>query len=376
MLTLTHLELAGFKTIASISPPLALRPLTVLLGANGAGKSNFLLFFRLLHELVNRRLQWFVKTQPGRGDALLYYGSKTTQRIEAGLALSHEQDFSVAYKLFLDFCPPDSLIIEHDEICFGRKMPGVIPAATSVTISRAADETNLPSADEQSLAEAVEVWDFLRRLAVYHFLDTSRDASIRKPSYIHDNAVLRHDGGNLASVLFKLKTTYGWAYRRIIATIRQMLPWFRDFRLEPLALNPTHVQLDWYEQDSDLLFGPHQLPDGGLRAIALVTALLQPEELLPPLVLIDEPELGLHPHALSILAGLVKGAAFHSQIILATQSVALVEYFDPEDIVVVDRKDGASTFARLEAEKLQDWLGDYSLGELWEKNLIGGGLNA
>lgn len=372
-MTLTSLGIAGFKSIESISPPLELRPVTVLIGANGAGKSNFILFFRLLHEMMSRRLQWFVKTQPGRGDSLLYYGSKNTQRIQGALALSSEEGFSGGYKFFLDFSPPDSLIIEHDKISFGREVPGAIPATTSITISRIADETNLPSTEEQAQSEAHGIWDFLRRSAVFHFIDTSRDAAIRKSSYIHDNAVLQRDGGNLASVLFKLKKTHAWAYRRIIATIHQILPWFRDFRLEPLELNPTNVQLDWYEQGSDLLFGPHQLPDGGLRAIALVTALLQPEELLPRIIVMDEPELGLHPHALSILAALVKGAAFHSQIILATQSVALLEHFDPEDIIVVDRENGASTFTRLEPEKLKDWLDDYSLGELWEKNVIGGG---
>ncbi len=375
MITLTSLELAGFKSIEKIAPPLELRPLTVLIGANGAGKSNFILFFRMLQEMMGRRLQWFVKTQPGRGDSLLFYGSKNTQRIQGALALSSEGRFSAGYKFFLDFSPPDSLIIEHDEISFGRDLPGAIPATTSVTISRVADETNLPATEEQSQSEAHEVWDFLRRSAVFHFIDTSRDAAIRKSSYIHDNAGLQGDGGNLASLLFKLKEMemHAWAYKRIVATIRQILPWFGDFRLEPLELNPTNVQLDWYERGSDMLFGPHQLPDGGLRAIALVTALLQPQELLPRLIVVDEPELGLHPHALSILAALVKGAAFHAQVILATQSVAFLEYFDPEDIIVVDRENGASTFTRLEPEKLKDWLDDYSLGELWEKNVIGGG---
>lgn len=373
MTRLTSLELAGFQSIERIAPPLELRPLTVLIGANGAGKSNLLLLFRMLREMMRHRLQWFVKTQPGRGDSLLFYGSKHTRQIQGALAFSGEEGFSAGYKFLLDFSPPDSLIVEHDEIRFGRDLPGVVPATGSVTISRVADETNLPAAEAQSQSEAHEVWDFLRRSAVFHFIDTSRDSPIRKSSYIHDNTALHEDGGNLASVLFRLKQTHAWAYRRIIATIRQILPWFGDFRLEPLELNPTNVQLDWYEQGSDMLFGPHQLPDGGLRAIALVTAFLQPQELLPPLIVVDEPELGLHPHALSVLAALVKRAAFHSQVILATQSVALLEYFDPEDVIVVEREGGASTFTRLEPEKLKDWLADYSLGELWEKNVIGGG---
>jgi predicted ATPase len=174
-----------------------------------------------------------------------------------------------------------------------------------------------------------------------------------------------------------MKQTERVAYDRTIRTIQQAMPWFADFVIEPLELNKNNVQLDWHERGSDLLFGPHQLPDGALRAMALFTLLLQPKEWLPRIIVIDEPELGLHPSAINILAGLAEAAARHCQIVLATQSVTLVDQLDPDEVIAVDREDGASTFKRvpdqMSPELLKEWLDDYSLSELWEKNVIGGG---
>jgi len=207
--------------------------------------------------------------------------------------------------------------------------------------------------------------------------DTATTAAVRRTGYIHDNRVLHSDAGNLAAFLYRLKNSADpaehVAYGRIVATIRQVAPWFGDFVLEPQPMNPETILLRWRETGSDVLFGPHLLPDGALRAMALVTLLLQPERLLPSVLAIDEPELGLHPFAINVVASLVKRAGHYCQVLLATQSISLLEQFDLEDVVVVEREGGTSTFTRLEAERLDDWLKDYSLGELWEKNVIGGG---
>ena len=218
---------------------------------------------------------------------------------------------------------------------------------------------------------------------IFRFQDTSWNAAIRlRPPYTGDSAALHADGSNLAAVLYKLKAIGGAPYWRIRETIRQIAPWFDDFSLEPLKPNETDVVLNWREKNSDYLFGPHQLPDGALRAMALITLLLQPEEDLPPLIAIDEPELGLHPAAIGVLAGLLNAASLHSQVIIATQSVTLLEEFEAADVIVVDRDEQRlqntfsgwrSTFTRLDPERLKDWLEDYSLGELWQKNSLGGG---
>ena len=130
--------------------------------------------------------------------------------------------------------------------------------------------------------------------------------------------------------------------------------------------------MKWRERGSDLEFGAHQASDGTLRTIALISLLLQPERDLPSVLILDEPELGLHPFAIDIVAGLLKSASLSAQVFVATQSMSLLNYFEPEDVIVVDRIGRESKFRRLNSIELKDWLEDYSLAELLEKNVIGG----
>ena len=181
------------------------------------------------------------------------------------------------------------------------------------------------------------------------------------------------DAANLPAMLYLYRERYPTAYRRIVAAVKAVAPFFEDFVLEPLRLNPRNIALHWRAKESEYEFGPHQLSDGTLRAIALFTLLLQPEEDLPELIVLDEPELGLHPAALAVLADLLKSAARHSQLLIATQSAALIDHFEVEDVVTVNLRDGCSTFERLDPERLKEWLEDYTLSELWERNVIGGG---
>jgi predicted ATPase len=181
--------------------------------------------------------------------------------------------------------------------------------------------------------------------------------------------MLKEDGANLASFLFRLMRARAPYYQRIVSAIREVAPFFADFELEP---SDNRILLQWRERNSDILFGPHQASDGSLRLFALLALLLQPEDELPSVVILDEPELGLHPYAINVLAGLLQGVATHTQIVLATQSTTLINYFAPEDIIVVDRPDRDSRFRRLDNASLEEWLAEYSLAELWEKNVIGG----
>ena len=184
-----------------------------------------------------------------------------------------------------------------------------------------------------------------------------------------DNQFLHDDAANLASVLLRLQASEPLAYLRIIETIRLMLPFFSSFVLEP---NASMVFLQWRERESDTIFGAHQASDGMLRVLALVTLLLQPIATLPSVLILDEPELGLHPYAIAIVAGLLESVALHCQVLLATQSPTLIDYFTPEQIIVVERPGRDSTFRRLNPELLGEWLQDYSVSELWEKNVLGG----
>jgi predicted ATPase len=161
--------------------------------------------------------------------------------------------------------------------------------------------------------------------------------------------------------------------KRISGAAKQMIPAFHSFLLEPSRLNDKQILLKWRQEGSEYDFGPHQLSDGSVRFLALSTLFCQPPELLPLLIAIDEPELGLHPAALEVLAGMVKAAAQNCQVILATQSSTLLDHFDPDDVIVANSRNGASVFNRLSESELSSWLQEYSLGEIWEKNVVGGG---
>jgi predicted ATPase len=209
---------------------------------------------------------------------------------------------------------------------------------------------------------------------------------MRRDCPIDVNRSLAPDAANLPAMLYLYRERYPTAYRRIIAAVKAVAPFFEDFVLEPLRLNPRNIVLHWRAKESDVEFGTgtgtampdyelgaHQLSDGTLRAIALFTLLLQPEEDLPELIVLDEPELGLHPAALTVLADLLKSAARHSQLLIATQSAALIDHFEVDDVITVNIRDGGSTFERLDPAGLKHWLEEYMLSELWERNVIGGG---
>jgi predicted ATPase len=209
----------------------------------------------------------------------------------------------------------------------------------------------------------------LRQCVVHQFHNTSETARIRQRWNKEDKWFLKEDAANLAPFLLRLRESEPLAYRRIVETIRQIMPFFADFVLEP---DNGAVLLQWQEQGSDMVFGAHQASDGSLRAMALIALLLQPTERIPDVVILDEPELGLHPYAINVVAGLLRSLSHHKQIILATQSMTLVDYFEPEEVITVDRHGRESVFTRQDPERLKDWLEDYSLGQLWEKNVLGG----
>jgi predicted ATPase len=382
MITLKRIALSGYKSIREME--LELRPVNVLIGENGAGKSNLVSFLRLIRQMMAKRLSTFI-AESGRASSLLFYGPRRTPRIRARLDFESKSDI-VAYEFELAHAPSDTLFfdpedvlvlgperIEHGVVKVIHSSGAVVGGRERIGFNRGGRESLLPDAPAEVSAIGREIWSVLSECHVFHFQDVSSKSRLRQSVDIHNNRCLQHDGGNLAALLYRLRQTEPTAYRRIVETIRQIAPWFDDFAIKPLALDPTKVHLEWRERGSDEPFYPHQLPDGALRAMAMVTLLLQPEKDLPRLLVIDEPELGLHPYAINVLAGLVEGASHHCQVILATQSVPLLEQFDPEDVVVVEREEGASTFKRLRSEDLQDWLEDYSLGELWQKNVFGGG---
>ena len=362
---LNRITLKGWKSIREAS--IDFRPLTVLVGANGVGKSNLISFFKLLNEMIGGRLQTFVGLSGG-ADSVLHHGSRTTPVMAAEIEFETDAG-SNTYDMRLAYAAVDALIFTEERFKF-HKPDAPRPYDQSLGAGHRESLLNLAAQDNPT---AKFIHQLLSRCRVYQFHDTSLTARIRQHGYIDNDRFLFPHGGNLAAILFRYKQVNAVVYRRIVQTIRQIAPFFDDFELEPSRMNERNIILNWREVGRDDPFGPHQLSDGTLRVMALATLLLQPVDEMPAVIVIDEPELGLHPYAIDVLAALLEKASSHCQILVSTQSAALVDRVDPSDVVVVERVDAASTFRRLEPEKLEQWLEDYSLGELWEKNVFGGG---
>jgi predicted ATPase len=361
-------HIAGWTSIKDQT--LELTPLTVAIGANGAGKSNLLSLFRLLNALFARTsdLRSHV-ARHGFADSLLHYGLRQTPVAELEVDFQTVTD-DTRYLARWAAAAGGSLIFVDARVEFlrtGSSAPQVVPLGAGHT------ETNLVRAAEDGNRTAAITLGLLRSCRLYHFHDTSEHSTARAPGYTEANRFLYPDAGNLAAMLYLFREKHPAAYRRIAATVRQMVPDFQDFVLEPSNLNESQILLKWTQKGWDYEFGPHQLSDGSLRFMALSTLLLQPAENLPLLLALDEPELGLHPAALVILAGMAKAASLHCQVVFATQSSLFLDQFEPEDVVVVDRRSGATEFLRLSCEKLAAWRQEYTLGEIWEKNIVGGG---
>lgn len=352
---LKRLTIRGFKSIRNLED-FELRNLNVLIGANGAGKSNFISLFRMLAELIERRLQLFVQ-EAGGPDALLFGTRKRTPQMDAEFYFGAN-----GYLL--------SLRAAGERLVFAREAPWFHGQSVkkSRPLGSGHDEAHLPDASDtfsHYVRPAIASW------RVYHFHDTSDAAPVRHAQPVRDNLRLKSDGSNLAPFLRLLRRRHSKHFDRLVETIRLVAPFFGDFvdRDDP----GDRIDLEWFETaDPDTPFGPRQLSDGTLRFICLATLLLQPTSLQPDTILLDEPELGLHPYALNVLAGLLKQTSERKQLIVSTQSVELINALDPEDVVVVNRREGGSVFERLSSESLADWLGEYSLGELWKRSIIGG----
>lgn len=366
MARLKHITIKGYRSIKEAS--LHLDALNILIGANGSGKSNFVSFFKLLNEMMAGRLQQHVGIAGG-SKSLLHFGPKVTPQMEAELEFAAEETTN-RYHFRLTHAAPDTLIFAEESM---SRSPETSPALEEDVLVSGKQESYIPTGARLGEPVSRTLQSILNQCRVYHFHDTSATARMRQSGYLHDNRWLLPDAGNLAAMLYTFRQNNPLVYRRIVSTIRKIVPEFDDFELQPSRLNPNEIRLEWRQRQSDYLFGPHQLSDGSLRAMALITLLQQPEADLPDVILLDEPELGLHPQALALVAGLLKAASLHAQVIVATQSETLLNHFEPSDVITVDCQSGQSRFRRLGAEEFADWLEEYTLGELWERNVLGGG---
>jgi len=355
---LNRVRVDGFKSIRHLD--LDLGSLNVLIGANGSGKSNFVEVFELLQNLTQQHLQQYIGIAGG-ATRLLYLGAKLTKEIALGFEFGPN-----SYSCRLSPTAEDRVIF-LDETC---TFQGDGYPTAYHSFSTGQTESTLPEEDVLQKFPVARLWHRMNDWVVYHFHDTSRLAPVKTTNSIHDTAALRSDAGNLAAYLYFLHDHALDSYKNIRDAIRMVAPFFDDFVLHPVPENADTIRLEWRQKGTDMYMDASSLSDGTLRFMCLATLLLQPQ--LPSTILLDEPELGLHPYAIDILGSLLRSASTRAQVIVATQSVTLVDQFEVGDIIVADRKNQESTFTRPDAAALASWLKDYSLGELWEKNVLGG----
>ena len=363
---LDKVTLRGFKTVRELRD-FAPGSLTVLIGPNGAGKSNFISFFRLLSWAMAPPggLQEHV-AKLGGASALLHDGPEQTSNIEGHLRLVTDAGEN-EYSFRLAHAAGDILIFTEEKYRFSASRFQTPARWTSLDAGHR--EAKLIDKAEQGEPTARTIHNLLRRVIFHQFHNTSDTARIRQKWHVSEGRWLKEDAGNLAPFLFRLQTQQPRYYQRILETIRLILPFIADFEFQPEF---DRLLLQWREKGTDRIFEVGQAADGMLRILALVALLQQPELDLPDVLILDEPELGLHPYAIEVVAGLIRAASKNVQVILATQSVSLIDRFDPEDIVVVNRPGRESEFRRLGKDDLAEWREAYTISELWEKNVIGG----
>lgn len=365
MAQLKTLSIRGFKSIEKLEN-FELKSLNVLIGANGSGKSNFVDFFRVLRAMIEQRFQSYVVTN-GPADGYFYNGVKYTKQIEADLLFGDNRYF---------FGMETS---SEGKIVITREATQYVPKGQLNDISHGVLESALPERKDNLGLTAQRgpnyyVWESLISWKVYHFHDTSMTAGMRRDVGVQQGESLQPDAANLAAFLLNLQKKHKDRYNLLCKTLRRIAPYFDDFDLRVTEASPEDtVRLTWRKKGSDYVFSPGHFSDGTIRFLCLAAVLLQPGP--PATIVLDEPELGLHPEALSILGGLIRSASQRMQIILATQSPVLVNEFQPDQIITVDAVNGATRFNRLDPKSLGEWLNDFTLGELWQKGTIQGGVN-
>lgn len=345
------IEIKGYKSFKELK--LDLLPINILIGANGSGKSNFLSFFEFLNRLYEQKLTEYVALNGGM-DKYFFQGSKTTDAIEATICFKN-----ISYSFELK---------EGDNrFVFSKEKLGYHSSYSD--IASFSNEACIKS--YSGLSRGGYIQKYLSEIKKYHFHDTGKSSPFTKESHIVNDAYYLYEKGeNLAAFLYAVRENSPITYKRIVRVVQSIAPYFSDFYFNVSAADT--VRLQWTDKFSSTVYGPTDLSDGTVRFIALTTLFLQPVP--PKVIIIDEPELGLHPLAIQKLAGLIKSVASRgTQVIIATQSADLITNFNAEDVITVNQTEGASVMKRLEAEHLEAWLEDYTLGDLWKQNILKGG---
>ncbi|MDR2172368.1 MAG: AAA family ATPase [Planctomycetaceae bacterium] len=353
---LNKLTIRGFKSIRELTN-FELGKLNVLVGANGSGKSNLISFFKMLTDMLDGNLDDYVRENGGISN-ILYNGRKTTQKMQF-----ETQSSPLKYRFTIKPDTNEGFVLTDEAYCYPCEMNNWRVINNGHAIN---DRRNCNSNDKRYIYDTMKSWQ------IYHFHDTSATAPVRGWEIVEDNKKLRSNASNLAAFLLRLREDADDCYREILNVCKLVMPYFKDFLLNVKEFGKDKeikkVSLSWRTKNSDFPMQSYHLSDGSIRFICLAVALLQSNP--PSMLIIDEPELGLHPEAIRIIGELINNAKKQTQIIVATQSPLLIDQFAIKDIVTVIRKDDQSVFERLKQKDFKKWLENYSLGELWTKNVL------
>ena len=367
-----RLHVRGFRSLADVELcPTA--GANVLIGANGSGKSNFVHFFNMLSWMLkSRRLAEFVSREGGADDQL-HGGSDTTPRLDAEIAIRTKTGRN-DYRFSLVYAHPDQLLFSDEAYRCSRD--DFESEAVWNLLGAGHRESQIVSAGQgydgglaASRKTALTVTSLVRNCAAYQFHNAGSASNFKKAWDAGDHAYLRTDGGNLAAILYWLEHEDLDRYELICHHIRRVLPGFDCFQIEEQY---GRVALRWRSRLSDQTYGAHLTSDSSLRFFALATLLNLPGEMLPGVMVLDEPGLGLHPKAVTLVADMIRAIGEDREVILATQSPLLVDAFDLDEVFVLELRDGRTELTSPNSEQLQTWLDEFSVGELWQKNLLGG----
>jgi predicted ATPase len=388
MMKISTLHMHNYRCLVDVELPI--RDLTVVIGPNGAGKTSLLEVFQLLERGCQQELGSFLASQGGVQAVLSHpriAGRPPCLQIGVELDVQSDQsDAPMDYRFELagqqvgyminserlewQFDPqakkPFQYIDAHrDRLYYADPTKAVKMAQPDWDYNRL----------ELALAQVPKMYrepETLRSMFAstrhYSFLDVSPRAVVRSSQSLTPDTRPGPNGENLYSALYNMRASHRDIYERIGALLEQG---FADFkRLEFPVVGAGQVTLAWYERGSREPLYPNQLSEGTLRFLWLITILLATPE--PALLLLDEPEVSMHPELLKLLAALLQDASVRSQIVVATHSPDLIRWLQPEEVLIADKEDGVTRFTWADELDLDEWLEEYTLRDLWLMGNLGG----
>lgn len=373
-LRLNNISISHFKSIANVHE-LVLADLNVIIGANGAGKSSFISIFQMLENMSRRNFQNFC-IDSGDANSLFFFEGAKSQPIKLGFDFKNGK-IKTCYNLEIILSPKETALISQEYMEYDGDIISDNEGTEDNPATGYRTESQLYrwGSDKKRYKLHYPVCETINSWRTYHFHDTSIASFLRKSSQFGTDKNLLQTGENLAPYIFYLRERHPDIYTYLVSAIRCIAPFFLDFVFpytwEQARENNQKISLAWKQTCSERLMQPWQFSDGTLRFIALVVALIQPDP--PAIILVDEPEIGLHPAAISFISGLLHDASTRTQVIVTTQSPLMLENMDPHNIIVMTSQNNKSSCEKLDAKSLKTWLEDYTLCDLWMKGLLATG---